>query len=143
MNQSTANVNATGRDCVRVKNASDFVNYLLSSVKSPFPYQITEIMLIRYIFFCLIIIIIIIRKGAPYVLAEGGCQKRVSVDLLPNAVEAAGWYDREARSSLTAVSTFGQNPFQSTEDQVAVERQFSMQCPDIASLFECVFNFHQ
>jgi hypothetical protein len=36
-----------------------------------------------------------------------------------------------------------QNPFQSPEDQVAVERQFSMQCPDIASLFERVVNFQQ
>ncbi|XP_065111059.2 uncharacterized protein [Paramisgurnus dabryanus] len=80
-------------------------------------------------------------KGVPNVLAHGGCQKKISLDLLPNAVEAADWYDHEVGSSLTRVSTFGRNPFQSPEDQEAVERQFSMQCPDICSLFESAVNF--
>lgn len=74
-------------------------------------------------------------------MAHGGCQKKISVDLLPNASEAADWYDREARSSLTRVSAFGRNPFQSAEDQEAVDRQFSTQCPDICSLFESAVNF--
>lgn len=63
------------------------------------------------------------------------------MDLLPKAVEAADWYEQETRSSLTRVSAFGRNPLRSPEDQRAVERQFSMQCPNINSLFESAVNF--
>ncbi|XP_049326730.1 uncharacterized protein LOC111191866 [Astyanax mexicanus] len=80
-------------------------------------------------------------KGIPNLLAQGGCPKKVSPDLLPDATEAANQYDQEVGASLTRLSTFGRNPFHCPEDQEAAEREFSLQCHDIALLFENAVNY--
>ncbi|KAA0723954.1 hypothetical protein E1301_Tti015357 [Triplophysa tibetana] len=74
-------------------------------------------------------------------LALGGCPKKVSSLLLPNAVDAADCYDRILGSSLTRVSSFGRNPFESLEDQEASQREFSLNYPNICVLFENTINF--
>ncbi|KAA0706776.1 hypothetical protein E1301_Tti019738 [Triplophysa tibetana] len=77
--------------------------------------------------------------GVPNHLALGGCPKKVSSLLLPNAVDAADCYDRILGSSLTRVSSFGRNPFESLEDQEASQREFSLNYPNIYSANVAVF----
>ncbi|NP_001411522.1 si:ch211-227p7.1 [Danio rerio] len=79
--------------------------------------------------------------GVPNHLAHGGCPKKVSVDVLPDAVDAANCYDREVGSSLTRESSFGRNPFSSLEDQEAAQREFALHFPDMCLLFESTIHF--
>ncbi|XP_028448964.1 uncharacterized protein LOC114565241 [Perca flavescens] len=78
-------------------------------------------------------------KGIPSYLAREGCPKRVSTDLLPESSVAADWYEQEV-GSLTRVSHFGTNPFQSAQDQEAAEREFALQWPDVSVMLDNAVN---
>ncbi|XP_077060372.1 uncharacterized protein LOC143712032 [Siphateles boraxobius] len=80
-------------------------------------------------------------NGVPDHLAHGGCPKKVSPDVLPDAVDAANCYDSEVGSSLTRESSIGRNPFLHLEDQEAAQREFSLHYPNICLLFESAVNF--
>uniref|UniRef100_UPI003AAFAF35 uncharacterized protein n=1 Tax=Centroberyx gerrardi TaxID=166262 RepID=UPI003AAFAF35 len=79
-------------------------------------------------------------KGIPNVLAEGGCQMKVPSELLPGPTEAADLYHQERGSSLTRVSTFGTNPFDTLEEQQNAEMLFSTKYPDLGNLFDSLVN---
>ena len=72
-------------------------------------------------------------------MAREGCPKKLSADLLPEASVAADWYDQEV-GSLTRVSHFGTNPFQSAQEQEAAEREFDLQCPNVGVLLDNAVN---
>ncbi|XP_034404886.1 uncharacterized protein LOC117741770 [Cyclopterus lumpus] len=78
-------------------------------------------------------------KGIPSYLARDGCPKKLSPDYLPAASVAADWYDQEV-GSLTQVSHFGTNPFESAQDQEAAEMEFALQCPDTDVLLDNAVN---
>ncbi|CAM4598533.1 unnamed protein product [Leuciscus chuanchicus] len=78
-------------------------------------------------------------KGIPSYLAREGCPKRISTDLLPEASVAADWYEQEV-GSLTRVSHFGTNPFQSAQDQETAEREFALQWPDVTVMLDNAVN---
>ncbi|XP_072564841.1 uncharacterized protein [Paramormyrops kingsleyae] len=79
-------------------------------------------------------------KGVPNTLAQSGCVKKITVDLLPHASEAADLYESETGSSLTRCSSFGKSPFSSEEDQAHAEGQFAQLYPDMNVLYENVVN---
>ncbi|KAL7376710.1 hypothetical protein ABVT39_014164 [Epinephelus coioides] len=55
----------------------------------------------------------------------------VVTGLLPDALMAVDWYEV---GSVSWVSDFDSNHFQSTQDQEAAEREFAQQCPDVSIL---------
>ena len=78
-------------------------------------------------------------RAIPAVLAVDGCSKKISADLLPEASLAADLYEREV-GSLTRVSQFGTNPFQTEQDQAAVEAEFVRRSPDVTVMLDNAVN---
>lgn len=58
---------------------------------------------------------------------------------MPDASVAADWYEQEV-GSLSRVSHFGTNPFQSAEDQEAAEGEFTLHCPDVTVMLDTAVN---
>ncbi|KAF4118127.1 hypothetical protein G5714_000178 [Onychostoma macrolepis] len=79
-------------------------------------------------------------KGIPNVLAEGGCLKKISEELLPHANEAAELYEAELGSSLTRHSVFGRDPFSSGRQRACVEHHFAELHPDIEICYNKTVN---
>ena len=69
-------------------------------------------------------------------LAEGGCQIKLSADLLPPSTEAADQYCQETGGNLTRQSTFGTSPFTCAAEQQRVEQDFAVRHQDMGSLFD-------
>lgn len=83
--------------------------------------------------------LLLLGKGISSYLAREGCPKRVSTDLLPESSVAADWYEQEV-GSLTRVSHFGTNPFQSAQDQEAAERESALQWPHVSVMLDNAVN---
>lgn len=54
---------------------------------------------------------LVVGKGIPNILAEGGCPAKISEELLPQASVVADMYQQDVGSCLTRTSTFGTDPF--------------------------------
>ncbi|XP_039890167.1 uncharacterized protein LOC120735054 [Simochromis diagramma] len=74
-------------------------------------------------------------KGIPNHFAEHGCKRRISPELLPNALEAADLYRQHLGSALKEHSTFGVDPFTTEQDKLRTESHFAEKYPDISHLF--------
>uniref|UniRef100_A0A1A7XL76 Si:ch211-227p7.1 n=1 Tax=Iconisemion striatum TaxID=60296 RepID=A0A1A7XL76_9TELE len=74
-------------------------------------------------------------KGIPNHFAEPGCKRRISAELLPNALDAADLYRQHLGSALKQHSTFGVDPFTTEQDKLRTESNFAEKYPDIAHLF--------
>lgn len=83
-----------------------------------------------------------IGKGIPNLLARDGCKARISEQLLPGASEAADLYRQEMGHSLTSPSTFGIDPFQSEEDKIRAETEFSSLYCDLGNVLNYTVNEH-
>nr|XP_061811146.1 uncharacterized protein LOC133602049 [Nerophis lumbriciformis] len=79
-------------------------------------------------------------KGVPNVMAEHGCPKKASQEMLPCSVEAAALYSQLLGSSLTTYSPFGVDPFLTEHNKLTAENQFAEQYPDISVLFSRAVN---
>lgn len=73
-------------------------------------------------------------------MAEGGCLKKISEELLPHANEAADLYEAELGSSLTRHSVFGSDPFSSGRQRECVEHHFAELHPDIEICYNNTVN---
>lgn len=73
-------------------------------------------------------------------MAEHGCPKKASQEMLPCSVEAAALYSQLLGSSLTAYTPFGADPFLTEYNKLTAENQFAEQYPDISVLFSSAVN---